>query len=123
MMKTGASAPMIVASATLVSRNARKLHATSAVKITPPSAHVRSVAHVSLRPVAANTTAKINTPTHSRYAANVSTGMVICFRISGTSPHTTVVSDDGEDAGGPSDFLAAGDRFRHAPDATNAVRA
>ena len=62
MMKTGANAPMIVASATLVSRNARKLHATSAVKITPPSAHVRSVAHVSRRPVTANTTAKINDP-------------------------------------------------------------
>ena len=66
MMKTGASAPMIVASAALVSLNARKLHATSAVKITPPSAHVRSVAHVSRRPVTANTTAKISTPAHSR---------------------------------------------------------
>ncbi len=66
MMQTGANAPMIVASATLVSRNARKLHATSAVKKTPPSAHVRSVANVSRCPVTTNTTAKIATPAQRR---------------------------------------------------------
>ena len=91
MMHTGASAPMIVASATLVSRNARKLHATSAVKITPPSAHVRSVAQRSRRPVTTNTAANTSTPIHNRYAANVSVGIVICFRTSGARPQMTVV--------------------------------
>ncbi len=66
MMNTGASAPMIVALATLVSRNAVKLRKMSAPKKTPPSAHVFRVRHDGRRPVAAKITAYTNTPIHRR---------------------------------------------------------
>ncbi len=47
---------MIVAFATLVSWNARKLHATSIAKRTPPGAQARKVVQRRRRPVTANTT-------------------------------------------------------------------
>ena len=56
-MKTGASAPMIVAFATVVSRNALKESDTSAAKNTPPSAQTRIVLQEGLRPVTATATA------------------------------------------------------------------
>ena len=56
-MNTGASAPMIVAFAMLVSRKALNVNAMSKAKNTPPSAHTRITDQRTRRPVKANTTA------------------------------------------------------------------
>ena len=50
-MKIGATAPMIVALAMVVRRNAPNVMEMSAAKNTPPSAHARTVSHRSRRPV------------------------------------------------------------------------
>jgi len=65
-MNTGASAPMIVAFATLVRRNAVNVSAMSPAKKTPPSALAFRARHVGRRPLARKITAYSATPIHSR---------------------------------------------------------
>ena len=66
VMNTGASAPMIVALATLVRRNAVKVSTMSPAKKTPPKAHALSEAQDGRRPVARKITAYSATPIRNR---------------------------------------------------------
>ena len=65
-MNTGASAPMIVAFATLVSRNAVNVNTMSPEKKMPPNIVALSVLHESRRPVARKIAAYSATPIQSR---------------------------------------------------------
>ena len=90
-MKMGATAPMIVALATLVRRKAPNVIEMSAAKNTPPSAHARIVSHRRRRPVAYNTPMLMTTPHHSRHEASASVGRSTSFTSSGAKPHAIVV--------------------------------
>jgi hypothetical protein len=66
VMNTGASAPMIVALATLVSRNAVNVSTMSPAKNTPPSAVAFRAGQLGRRPVTRKMTAYSATPIQSR---------------------------------------------------------